>query len=765
MLINATFRADFSDFVTAVEKAEVSLRSFEGNTGNVERALGRMTDSFTGRKVIQDAQLMARAVEEVGGVSKLTEHELARIGSTASEAVAKMRALGIDVPPGIQKIADAAKDAGGGFSAMLGPLASANSLLGLFGVGLTAGAAIGFTREVFGAADALTRMSDQTGIAIDALQRLQAVASPSGNTLDQVTAAVTQMQKRVAEGSKDTVTALKGIGIQIDAIRAMNPDDAFFAIAKGIQGIQSPAEQTRVAMELFGRSGAELLPTLKADIDSLKDSTVRMSEESAKAIDDLGDAWQRLKTNAVDYVAEAIAALVRYKKAIDDATGGNPAALASPVSNLATTASTSYLAWLQEQIAPTPIAPTPAGSEIQKGSGFGSAQLRDLFGSTEALGANAAATKAIADELTVAEQRASGFTAAMAELASAVGSVTTTVGNMNGTVVEAVKFYLQAGVSQGTLQKAYALTATEVAAVAKSIEIEKAALKLEQDAIATTTRLWSEYDAVRSTQGATATEQAIANVIRWADETAAAAAKAGTDTAAFYDALAATTAAKLQGIAVDWNAINDEMSTGTKAGLQEIADQARATYEQALTHVGEFSDTSIQRFRDTADAAQLAANAFGTGFEAAGQKASAAVADTVRQVQDAKRQLDMMFAGGNVPTAESLTAAAGRPGSFLGFGSGPLVGSMLTSVANLPWPARATGGDVSAGQPTIVGERGPELFTPGASGVITPNDALGAGGPVQIQVSGLLDPRTVNELADAVGAVLMRRANRRVGAA
>lgn len=40
---------------------------------------------------------------------------------------------------------------------------------------------------------------------------------------------------------------------------------------------------------------------------------------------------------------------------------------------------------------------------------------------------------------------------------------------------------------------------------------------------------------------------------------------------------------------------------------------------------------------------------------------------------------------------------------------------------------RASGGPVAAGQPYIVGEVGPELFVPPASGSIVPNDALGAG--------------------------------------
>ena len=42
--------------------------------------------------------------------------------------------------------------------------------------------------------------------------------------------------------------------------------------------------------------------------------------------------------------------------------------------------------------------------------------------------------------------------------------------------------------------------------------------------------------------------------------------------------------------------------------------------------------------------------------------------------------------------------------------------------------ARANGGPVSAGSPYLVGERGPELFMPKASGTVIPNNALGMGG-------------------------------------
>jgi len=54
---------------------------------------------------------------------------------------------------------------------------------------------------------------------------------------------------------------------------------------------------------------------------------------------------------------------------------------------------------------------------------------------------------------------------------------------------------------------------------------------------------------------------------------------------------------------------------------------------------------------------------------------------------------------------------------------------------------RASGGPVMGGMPYIVGERGPELFTPGTSGSITPNGAMG-GNNITINVQGA-DPQAV----------------------
>ena len=67
------------------------------------------------------------------------------------------------------------------------------------------------------------------------------------------------------------------------------------------------------------------------------------------------------------------------------------------------------------------------------------------------------------------------------------------------------------------------------------------------------------------------------------------------------------------------------------------------------------------------------------------------------------------------------------------------VNAFLGSLPGIGGFFRAEGGPVSRGRSYIVGERGPELFTPGSSGMITPNHQLGGGSTtvvVNVDASG-----------------------------
>lgn len=72
---------------------------------------------------------------------------------------------------------------------------------------------------------------------------------------------------------------------------------------------------------------------------------------------------------------------------------------------------------------------------------------------------------------------------------------------------------------------------------------------------------------------------------------------------------------------------------------------------------------------------------------------------------------------------------------------GSKIGGAIGAVAGVFGGGRAAGGPVSAGTTYLVGEKGPELFTPSAAGRIIPNSSMGGGSNIiNITVNGAIDP-------------------------
>lgn len=186
--------------------------------------------------------------------------------------------------------------------------------------GLAAGfSLVAIVQQSLAAAEALQNAAAKTGITTDALQRMQFVASLSGGSLEQMTSAVAKVQKALVtsgEGSAEATRALDRLGISTSQYLSLAPDKQFEAVAVAIAGIEDPAARTVAAIDLFGRSGAELLPTLIAMGDASGALTEQfaaiggpVSAEAISKVDALGDQFDTLGLGAKNLGVE-VAALV-----------------------------------------------------------------------------------------------------------------------------------------------------------------------------------------------------------------------------------------------------------------------------------------------------------------------------------------------------------------------------------------------------------------------------------------------------------------------
>jgi hypothetical protein len=152
---------------------------------------------------------------------------------------------------------------------------------------------------------------------------------------------------------------------------------------------------------------------------------------------------------------------------------------------------------------------------------------------------------------------------------------------------------------------------------------------------------------------------------------------------------------------------------------------------------------------DLAELEAAAAKAFGTGAQADiddyEEKLAtyAGVLAGISGTMDGISSKEILFKFKTQGSAAALEYATylARGAEYGGLSPEDALG--LAGISTLP--ARAMGGPVAGGSTYLVGERGPELFTPGTSGSITPNNALG-GNTINVTVTSANPDDVVNAI-------------------
>jgi hypothetical protein len=234
----------------------------------------------------------------------------------------------------LKKGFDEAKAAINGLSgSMAGSVAKGMAMFNaaLFGVQTALNAVQGAVASVWSAMQAMgqsTDMAARLGITEDALETLKFAADQAGSSADGMVSALDKMKNSVAEAAQGTgagAKALQELGLSVTDMMAMSPDEQFAAIADAIQGVSNESDITRLAMDLFGRSGADLIPILKGGSEGLSEYSAKAAElgillgDSRADADEAADAVNRMKLAWGGIVNQIAIAVAPALEAIADA--------------------------------------------------------------------------------------------------------------------------------------------------------------------------------------------------------------------------------------------------------------------------------------------------------------------------------------------------------------------------------------------------------------------------------------------------------------
>ncbi|WP_462370143.1 phage tail length tape measure family protein [Oxalobacter formigenes] len=197
--------------------------------------------------------------------------------------------------------------------------------------------------------------------------------------------------------------------------------------------------------------------------------------------------------------------------------------------------------------------------------------------------------------------------------------------------------------------------------------------------------------------------------------------------------------------------LSGEQKAAHEANVKALYDQAEAAKTVAM----QMANMKYQRENDPWVNMQMAVTEYGETARNVGKQVGDTLKDAFKGAEDAivqfvtkgkisfgdlvesvlaglvRIQAQKMISG----LADGLTSVLGSTlGGFFeyNFGDGP--GSAYAE-QEIFGGARAAGGPVSSGKTYLVGERGPELFSPAASGTIIPNNMLGGSGGMSIQIN------------------------------
>ena len=208
---------------------------------------------------------------------------------------------------------------------------SVNGLLANIGVGVSLAGLAAMVKSAIDTGDALDEMSQRVGVSVETLSVWKPAAEQSGVSGESFEKGLRKLSTTMldaATGSQEAARNFAAVGVafknQDGTLRGT--DQVLLDLAERFKAMPDGAEKTALAVQLFGKAGAELIPFLNQGRDGINELSaemqalgVQMSGETAAQAGEFNDALDKLKLASTSIGNQIIASLL---PALNDMAGG-----------------------------------------------------------------------------------------------------------------------------------------------------------------------------------------------------------------------------------------------------------------------------------------------------------------------------------------------------------------------------------------------------------------------------------------------------------
>lgn len=191
--------------------------------------------------------------------------------------------------------------------------------LGMAFKGLGAALAVGgFSAAIKGAidlADDMRDLSQRTGVGIETLGRFKVAAELSGSSLEGVAKGLNFLNKNMvaaATGTEATAAAFKTIGVATTEVDGTlrSADKVFLDVADRFAEMRDGPEKAALAMKVFGKAGAELIPILNLGSKEIQRFGLGIGADFADNADAFNDSLGIMKAQVTVLTVQIGSALL-----------------------------------------------------------------------------------------------------------------------------------------------------------------------------------------------------------------------------------------------------------------------------------------------------------------------------------------------------------------------------------------------------------------------------------------------------------------------